>query len=104
MSSCAARNYSSESLQDWLLEFDAPIILDAASSLEPWVDQVLFWLAFASASETAVVPGLLAERGVVQAQVRSADRVQLVATEAAQGQVQLVGQVQWADQARMEVS
>jgi len=58
MSSYAARNYSSESLRDWLLEFDGRIILDAASSLEPWVDLVLFWLAFASASETSVVPGL----------------------------------------------
>ena len=68
------------------------------------VGQDRVWWAFALASVTSEARGLLAERGAGRGQGRSADQVQLVAPEAAQGQVQSVGQVQWADQAQMEVS
>jgi hypothetical protein len=109
MSSCGSHNYSSESLQDRLSwNIDAPITWDAASSSEPLVDQVRASSAFALASVTSEVPGLLAERGAVRAQARSvepgAGRVLLAEPEAAQGQVQSVGQVQLADRVRMEVS
>ena len=85
---------------------DAPIIWGAVFSWKPAAAVVgqghVLWASASSVAAEAL--GLSVDREAGRAPGRSADRVQLVATGAAQGQVQSVGQVQWADQAQMEVS